>query len=37
MDYAEKKRNYMNDLLHDTEQDRTHSRIRNFFAKIKKY
>jgi len=28
------KRNYINDLLIETEQDFTQGRIRNFFAKI---
>ncbi|KAL4135669.1 hypothetical protein QTP88_007267 [Uroleucon formosanum] len=31
------KRNYMNELLRETEQDRSQGKIRNFFVKIKKY
>ncbi|VVC36479.1 Reverse transcriptase domain [Cinara cedri] len=31
------KRNHMNELLRETEQDHTQGRIRNFFVKIKKY
>ncbi|KAL4104223.1 hypothetical protein QTP88_019532 [Uroleucon formosanum] len=31
------KRNYMNELLRETEQDRSQGNIRNFFVKIKKY
>jgi len=31
------KRNYMNDLLRETELDHTQGRIQNFFPKIKKY
>lgn len=35
--YTEGKKNYMNELLRETEQDHTQGRIRKFFVKIKKY
>lgn len=30
-----KKRKYMNEIIHNTEQDYTQGRVRNFFAAIK--